>query len=531
MSSEFFGNLTIARRMQVAGATIFALVTAMVWFNWSTFQKVSHTNEVAIQLQAGSAHLQLMLRGLNESALTQGASGSVKSAEDGIARFEQVHAELVALTKNDASVHDFLVGEWRSRWQELRSRVERFLDTSEEVDLNDIKQMIEVGKLVAGAGAVADEMADFAQQTRDRAVASEKAAVIRMLSGAAAIFVVIIVAFVLVTRSVTGPLHRLESFILAVEQRSDLTLRSELTGDNELGRMGRALNGMLEKFQHILRDVSQAMGQLNHETQRLGHVSETTSKGAGEQQKSTIQLASAMHELVETVGHIANNVSRSAQDAEQARTRADEGRTAITRTMGSIEQLVEAVQHSSDVTRDLDAKAASIGKVLDVIRAIAEQTNLLALNAAIEAARAGEQGRGFAVVADEVRTLATRTQESTKEIQGIITQLQTGAGTAVQAMERGRSQGAGTIDEAAKAMTAMESAATAVGVIAESITQIAAATEEQSATAEEINRNVVTINQVAEHTASCANDSAEVSTTIESLAKRLDEAVKTFKVG
>lgn len=530
MAVQFISRLPIARRMQLAGAAIFALVAAMAWFNWSTFQSVSHSNALALQLQTGSSHLQLMLRGLNESALTQGASASVKSAEDGIAKFEKVYAELVDQTKHDAEIRNFLIGEWRKHWEDLRQRVEKFLSTSEDVDFNNIRQMIEIGKLVAGAGAVADEMAEFSQKVRDRAVVSERAAITRMLTGTAIIFGVIITAFVVVTRSVTGPLAHLETFIINVENNADLTLRAADTGDNELGRMGRALNSMLENFQLTLRDVSTAMSQLTTETKRLSVVSDTTSSGAAEQQKSTHQLAAAMHEMTETVSHISGNVTRSAQDSDQARNLTEESRNAITRTVGSIEQLVDAVQRSADVTRDLDTKAASIGTVLDVIRSIADQTNLLALNAAIEAARAGEQGRGFAVVADEVRTLATRTQESTKEIQSIISELQTGAGTAVQVMEKGRAQGAGTIEEARKAMCAMESATTAVGVIAESITQIATAAEEQSATTEEVHRNVVTINEFSEGTARGASETADVSTSINALAERVDKAVKTFRV-
>ncbi|HEY5601484.1 MAG TPA: methyl-accepting chemotaxis protein, partial [Gammaproteobacteria bacterium] len=315
-----------------------------------------------------------------------------------------------------------------------------------------------------------------------------------------------------------------------VEQQSDLTRRVRSPRDDELGRIGHAIDRMLEKFQHSLQEAASASQALLQGTKNLRQVSEKTSVDTDIQKDTTAQLAVAMQELVQTLEHIAMNVSRTSEAADGTRQQTQESSARASAVMRSIQELTNGIRNSSDIVRDLNGKATAIGTVLDVIRGIAEQTNLLALNAAIEAARAGEQGRGFAVVADEVRMLATRTQDSTREIQDIITQLQQGAEAAVVAMGNDCNRAAAGVTETTKAMTANEQAAVAVTAITDLITQIAAATEQQHVTAEEINRNLVNINRIAEQTAVGAATNSSVSAGIEATAHRLDAAVKVFKL-
>ena len=523
-------NMTIFWRMQLAGLAILSLTLIMVTLAAFSYRDISHRHGVALKVQGAATNLQLMLRGLNESALTQGASASVQSARDGIARFNDVYSELLILTEDNPRMNASLAGAWATAWKDLQLRVEKFLDESEGVDFENIQQMIEIGKLVSQAGKIADEMMVFAKEIGETTDRHERAAMQRLAGLITAMVIATIVIFYLLFRSVALPVRDLQTFIVGVERHSDLTLRAPTDAQDELSDIGRALNTMLEKFQRVLSDVARSMERLTEETHELRQVSDTTSRGVAAQKESTVHVAAAMNEMASSVTEVARTIQRTANGVDDVKIETDKSQSVVASAARAINALATRVQQSGQVVKALHDKAESIGTVLDVIRGIADQTNLLALNAAIEAARAGEQGRGFAVVADEVRTLANRTQASTKEIQDIIQQLQSGATEAVRVMAEGGNQAEESVQETEHAIASLAAVTASVSAIAELSTQIAAATEEQSAAAESINRDVSTIREVAEQTASGAQETAHVSMSIETLARNLQAAVKSFKV-
>jgi methyl-accepting chemotaxis protein len=261
----------------------------------------------------------------------------------------------------------------------------------------------------------------------------------------------------------------------------------------------------------------------------MAAVTEQTSAGVSNQKQETEMVASAITEMTATVQEVASNAEGASRAAADADNEAKEGNQVVNSTVQAITALAREIEDSSAVIEKLKGDSENIGTVLDVIKGIAEQTNLLALNAAIEAARAGEQGRGFAVVADEVRTLAQRTQQSTAEIEGLIDALQGGAEQAVSVMTQSRDRAGATVEKAQHAGQSLSSITQAVETILQMNTQIATASEEQSAVSEEIQRNVVNIQTISEETSMGAEQTSSASAELARLGEQLQALVGQFK--
>jgi len=335
----------------------------------------------------------------------------------------------------------------------------------------------------------------------------------------------------LMARSVTRPILGVARMLEDIASgEGDLTRRLAYDKHDELGELAGWFNRFLDKLQPIIAQVKRSVQDARGTADQSAVIATETSAGMEQQYRQVDQVATASHEMSATAQDVARSAAQAAQAARDADQATREGLTVIDRTTTSIGDLAADMSAAMAQVEGLAANSEKIGSVLEVIRAIADQTNLLALNAAIEAARAGEAGRGFAVVADEVRNLARRTQESVEETRLVIEQLQNGTQDVVSSMSNSHRQAQGSVEQVGQAVTALRQIGDAVTVISDMNLQIASAAEEQSAVAEEINNNVATIRDVTESLSEQANESARVSQALNSLANQQQGLMDQFRV-
>ncbi|MBD3610194.1 MAG: methyl-accepting chemotaxis protein [Gammaproteobacteria bacterium] len=338
---------------------------------------------------------------------------------------------------------------------------------------------------------------------------------------------------------VVGILYLMRSIRLldVIRKHADDLANNDLTSEvhmqsrsDEIGALASSFAIMQQHFKQSLQKINQASSAVATLSTQMSEVSSETLSNAKQERAQSANIATAIEQMTATTHEIARNISAAVDAADSAQDAVVKGEQVVSNTIHRINQMAEGVQNGNQSVRKLVADSESIGTVLDVIRDIAEQTNLLALNAAIEAARAGEQGRGFAVVADEVRTLATRTQQSTEEIQSMIERLQLGASNASQVMEEGQRIAEDTVQQASETSNALREIRDSVNHIKDMATLIATASEEQSAASDEINRNIHIIESDIEKTAFLMEDTAEASNTLMHESENLRGIVAEFRI-
>ena len=367
-----------------------------------------------------------------------------------------------------------------------------------------------------------------ASQTVIRDNDAAQAKFLLMLAAALALFCGIVAAWT-ITRQIVIPLGQ----TLKVAERvaaGDLTHDLVSQRQDELGQLQRAMQSMTMGLRDLIGGISDGVTQIASAAEQLSAVTEQTSAGVNNQKVETDQVATAMNEMAATVQEVARNAEEASEAAVAADQQAREGDRVVGQAIAQIERLAGEVGNSTEAMGHLKRESDKIGSVLDVIKSVAQQTNLLALNAAIEAARAGEAGRGFAVVADEVRSLAQRTQKSTEEIEELIVGLQSGTQQVATIMDSSRSLTDSSVELTRRAGNALENITRTVSAIQAMNQQIATAAEQQSAVAEEINRSVLNVRDVSEQTAAASEETAASSTELARLGSHLQALVGRFRV-
>jgi methyl-accepting chemotaxis protein len=384
------------------------------------------------------------------------------------------------------------------------------------------------GAMVTQAQRVLDT-ADQALTDANEAMQSQSSNAYWLLAAITSLAVVLgLVAATMISRMIVVPLRYTVQLAQRVSE-GDLTRSETVTRRDELGQLQHAMYGMTDSLRTLIGRIGGSVGQIAAAAEQLSAVTAQTSMGVQNQREETDQVATAMHQMAATVQEVAHNAEQASLAARQADQQARQGDLVVKEAIGQIDSLSGEVEHSAHAIEELNTESGRIGSVLEVIRAVAEQTNLLALNAAIEAARAGEQGRGFAVVADEVRALARRTHDSTEEIEGLIGNLQRVAQKAVEQMQTSRDLTQRTVELASEAGIALGRITESVSTIEQMNQQIAASAEEQSAVAENISESVTRVRDIGEQSASGSEQTAGASAELARLGVELQGMVARFR--
>jgi len=384
---------------------------------------------------------------------------------------------------------------------------------------------------VIGTGFMIDDIDEAAAKLRAEMDDQITATMWAIVIAAGGLLIVILSLSAWFTARIVAPLgFTAEAMRDIAEGEGDLTRRLETRNADEVGAVTVGFNTFAAKIHDLVREVKAGVIDLTSATKQMQTVVTTTHQDAGHQRDETQQVAAAVNEMVAAITQVAGNASEAALAASNADTRAVEGQKLVIGTIDTISDLAEDVKEAGGAIEQLDTYTDQITGVVNVIKEIAEQTNLLALNAAIEAARAGEQGRGFSVVADEVRTLATRTQASTDEIQQMIDRLLSGVAKAVEVIERSKNKADTTVEQAQSAGEALGEITNAVNTITDMNTQIASAAEQQTSVAEEISQSIHNIADIAGRSASQADDLSGTTTEMVQLEQRLNGLIQQFRV-
>lgn len=450
------------------------------------------------------------------------ATSNAETEQNAVGQIDAAIASLKPLNAQFAATQQDALRQLETALTSYRGALMAYKNANTEA-VQARKEMTDQGTTIV---ALSEQLYQIQLDRRD--AESAQARTFQLISTLLALLVGVIAA-VIITRQITRPLQE----TLAVVERiasGDLTQNVTVTRRDELGVLQQGIARMGVTLRDLISGIRDGVTQIASAAEELSAVTEQTSAGVNSQKVETDQVATAMHEMTATVQEVARNAEEASQAAAAADGEAREGDKVVNEAIAQIERLASEVVRSTEAMSVLQQESDKIGSVMDVIKAVAEQTNLLALNAAIEAARAGEAGRGFAVVADEVRGLAQRTQKSTEEIEGLVAGLQNGTQQVSAVMNNSRALTDSSVALTRKAGASLENITRTVSNIQSMNQQIAAAAEQQSAVAEEISRSIINVRDVSEQTAAASDETAASSVELARLGGQLQQMVSHFRV-
>lgn len=542
-------KMTIGQKLTMAFTTLALLMLGFAWFATLQLSNIYRdasevSDNIVPSIRASSQmHVSLLDARRAELNMVIDALGKAPdSLNSSTQSFEAAKSQYMAAEQRYGSM-PFVSERDRNMFAELKTAAAKYFSAH-----GDLETAIRQGDIAKVQSLIKNESRAALEQagqdglelrkendrvanllTKQSEASYERAKLLSTTVGALTLLFVVIVAWLLI-RQIRNPVMTL---LEQTRQVAAGNLTSQLDmkqfSHDELGKLAQGFNEMQSNLRMLVNEVSSSVVQLGAAAEEISAVAQQSANNMGAQQHELNQLATAMNEMQATVQEVARNTNDAASAATSASDTAAQGSETVNDSIGRIEKVATAIEETALVIRQLGDDSRNIGMVLEVIQGIAEQTNLLALNAAIEAARAGEQGRGFAVVADEVRTLAKRTQDSTSQINHIISELQQRANEAGVTMQQSQDMMSETVHTAREAGASIAEISSSVNSISHMNIQIATATEEQGAVSEELNRNVVNISNASEEVATGAKQMAQACNDLNLLATQLQEVVRKFR--
>lgn len=480
----------------------------------------------AHELKLTVVQVQQWLTDISATRSRDGLDDGFREAEANAKKFKGLISDLQALDQDHADHYQAMLPVFDAYYSTGKRMAQAYIDDGPD---SGNKTMADFDKVAAD---ITGDVDNFLAATVKRVESSvtkqtQAAADVRtaLIVGSLVTLVGLTILFVIMSRALA-----LLPAIAAKLASGDLTFAVDTNRQDEVGQIMNSLHGVRDRLLTMVSQLGGATQQLSTTAAKMTIVSTQTNNSVQQLHSETDQSSTAMNEMTATVQEVASNIAHAASAAQEANLESTNGRQVVGQAIEQIRSLAEHINVAAGTIQQLEHNSEAISTVVDVIKGIADQTNLLALNAAIEAARAGEQGRGFAVVADEVRTLASRTQQSTDEINQMIAKLQQGSRQAVETMEQSREQARAAVDQATLAGESLDTIAKAVARIDDMSTQIASAAEEQGVVANEVNRNIVRISDMAGQAAEGAQHTATASQELENLAGDLTDIVAQFKI-
>jgi len=494
------------------------------------YRYVSNQASTANSFDNQARYLQMMLRGINEVIITEWTPQSIEIVQNGVKGFEELHLNFIEKLDNP-KLHEVIVNTVDPKWKDIKKNAAPYLvDHSSDMDVDNL--MIDYGKLITKADVLINTVSELSESARDVVNASsKKTKIIQYVIVAVLLFLLlaILIDSVKLYRSTMSPIKEL-SIIAEGFGDGNLSILMDESRKDEFGMLASHFNIATAKLSEFISKLKSDINTLNENSREVSDTASQIDLNAREQSSQTTVAATAMEELSSSFLDVTQNASTAATSAKEATDLAIRGGDVVTETIQGMNKIALSVNESAKTIETLGHSSEQIGEIIQVINDIAGQTNLLALNAAIEAARAGEQGRGFAVVADEVRKLAEKTTAPTNEIGDMIKTIQEESNRAVESMQIGTTDVESGVELANQAGNSLKQIVDSVQSVTNMIQHIANAAKEQSVTGEEVASNIESVAHITQKTADDAQQSSSASSQLYSMVSDIQGLANEFKL-